>query len=83
MEVQSFTTSLTCTLGMLCAACVGGVVLGGAQLPRVMSKLKVWAKMLAAAAAEGSGRARSEDNFLSEWRMRLSVGLLPGSCSHR
>ena len=32
--------------------------------------------MLAAAAAEGSGRARSEDNFLSEWRMRLSVGIL-------
>ena len=51
----------------------------GGLSSHVMSKLKVWAKMLAAAAAEGTGRARSEDNFLSEWRrMRLSVGLLSG-----
>ena len=50
----------------------------GGLSSHVMSKLKVWAKMLAAAAAEVSGRARSEDNFLSEWRMRLSVGLLLG-----
>ena len=51
--------------------------MGGAQLPRD-EQVESVGEMLAAAAAEGSGRARSEDNFLSEWRMRLSVGLLLG-----
>ena len=55
---------------------VSAVVSWGGLIPHVMSTMIVWAIMLAAAAADGRDRAHSTYSFLSESRMRLSVGLL-------